>query len=188
MTGETIRQRLSIIGTTQAELARLLEVTPQAITGILAAFDLRTSTIERISEALNLPITFFYGEEETDALNNLEQLKAKKVEKIWQTQNIEEKVRLLLREQKKKFASLCEYVGMTDPGMRKVFARDTCHINTLTKLAEYFSVPVSYFLPEGQPLKEEREKDRELEYLRGQVKAYENAFALLTKETPHASL
>ncbi len=116
-----------------------------------------------------------------DAATDFEQLKAKKMEKIWQTHRIEYKVRLLLREQQKRLVSLCEYVGMTDPGMRKVFERDTCNITTLTKIAEFFAVPVVYFLPEDTHAKEETEKDREIEYLRGQVKAYETAFALLSK-------
>ncbi len=103
-------------------------------------------------------------------------------QKIWETNNIEEKVRSLLRNQHKCLAGLCEYIGMTDPGIRKVFARDTCNINTLKKIAEYFSVPVAYFLPEDPQVKAESEKDRELEYLRGKVAAYETALRLLAGE------
>ncbi len=103
-------------------------------------------------------------------------------QKIWETNNIEEKVRSLLREQHKRLAGLCSFVGITDPGLRKVFVRDTCNINTLKKIAEFFSVPVSYFLPEDPQVKAETEKDRELEYLRGKVSAYETALRLLAGE------
>ncbi len=181
MNGSTIKQKLSQLGTTQAELAQLLDVSPQTVSGILSATDVRTGTIERICEALNLPISFFFGEMDENATNHLEKLKAEHVEKIWKTHHIEYKVRLLLREQQKKLISLCEYAGMTDPGIRKVFDRDTCNINTLTKIAEFFAVPVTYFLPEGSQTKEEAEKDRELEYLRGQVEAYKTALSLLSK-------
>ncbi len=181
MRGETIRQRLSQVGTTQTELAQLLNVSPQAVSGILSAADVRTSIVERICEVLNLPISFFYGEPDEDAINSLERLKAEHAERIWKTHHIEHKVRLLLREQQKKLGSLCEYVGMTDPGLRKVFERDTCNITTLSKIAEFFAVPVTYFLPEDIQAKEESEKDREIEYLRGQVEAYKTALSLLSK-------
>ncbi len=104
------------------------------------------------------------------------------VQKIWETNNIEEKVRSLLREQHKRLVGLCDYIGMTDPGIRKVFRRDTCNIDTLKKIAEFFSVPVAYFLPEDPQVKAESEKDHELEYLRGKVAAYETAFRLLAGE------
>ncbi len=183
MNGATIRQRLSQVGTTQTELARLLEVTPQAVSSILSAIDVRTGTVERISEALHLPVSFFYDEPEEEVTHNLEQEKTKgeRMKKIWKTNRIGEKVRALLHEQHKKLIELCEYVGMTDPGMRKVFDRDSCNISALQKMAEYFHVPVSYFLPENHPYNTESEKDREIEYLRGQVKAYETALALLSK-------
>ncbi len=182
MKGETIRQRLSELGTSQKELARLLDVTPQAVSAILSASDVRTGTIERICDVLHLRVSFLYGETDEYVSDRIGQLKAKRVEKIWQTNHIGDKVRLLLREQKKKLVSLCEYVGMTDPGLRKVFERDTCNITTLTRIAKFFSVPITYFLPEdSQVNKEEIEKDREIENLRGQVKAYETALSLLSR-------
>ncbi len=180
MKGSTIRQKLSQLGTTQAELAQLLDISPQAVSGILSSSNVRTGTIERICEALNLPISFFFGEMDENATNHLEKLKAEHVEKIWKTHHIEHKVRLLLREQQKKLFSLCEYVGMTDPGMRKVFERDTCNNTTLTKIAEFFAVPVTYFLPENGRTHDESEKDRKIEYLRGQVEAYKTALSLLS--------
>ncbi len=183
MKGSIIREKLSQVGTTQKELARLLDVTPQAVSAILSTSDVRTGTIERICNVLHLPISFLYGETNEYAVDKIGHLKAKRVEKIWQTNHIGDKVRLLLREQQKKLVSLCEYVGMTDPGLRKVFDRDTCNIDTLTKIAKFFSVPITYFLPEdSQVNKEEIEKDREIEYLRGQVDAYKTSLLLLAGE------
>ncbi|MCD8208193.1 MAG: helix-turn-helix domain-containing protein, partial [Bacteroidales bacterium] len=70
MKGTTIKKRLSETGTKQTELARLLGITPQAVAGIFAASDVRTGTVERICNALNLPLSFFYGDENT-VLGNL---------------------------------------------------------------------------------------------------------------------
>ncbi len=102
MQGKKIRQKLAQMGMPQKELARLLDVSPQAVASILCAKDVRTSTVERICQALDLPITFFYEE-----------------------------------------------------GGEK---------------------------PEDHQVKTETEMERELEYLRGQVKAYETALRLLAGE------
>ncbi len=167
----------------------MLDVSPQAVASILRGKDVRTGTLERICQVLNLPITFFYDEDGDTKPNSsapvgLNNQNVYAGQKIWKTSDIEEKVRSLLREQDKSLARLCAYIGMTTTGLHKVFVRDTCNINTLTKIAEYFSVPVAYFLPEGSKLKTEGEMERELENLRGQVKAYETAFRLLAGENP----
>ncbi len=180
MRGATIKQRLTQMGTTQTELARLLGISPQAVSGILSASDVRTGTVERICEVLHLPVSFFYDEGENAAVSTLTQVKGRREERIWQTENIGEKVRVLLREQHKKLVGLCKYVGITDPGLRKVFERDTCNIDTLTKIADYLSVPLAYFLPaDSNATKEETDKDKEILFLRGQVKAYETAIGAL---------
>ncbi len=184
MEGATIRYKLSKLGTTQVELARLLDVTPQVVSNILSAIDVRTGTVERICEVLHLPVSFFYDESEKEVTHNPELEIPEgdhQMKKIWKTNRIGEKVRALLSEQHKRLIGLCEYVGITDPGMRKVFDRDSCNISVLQKMAEYFHVPVSYFLPENHPYNVEWKKDREIEFLRGQVKAYETALALLSK-------
>ncbi len=138
MNGATIRQRLSQVGTTQVELARLLEVTPQAVSNILSADDVRTGTVERICEVLHLPVSFFYDETEEEVTYNPEPEIPEgghQIKKIWKTNRIGEKVRALLSEQHKRLIGLCEYVGITDPGMRKVFDRDSCNISVLQKMA-----------------------------------------------------
>ncbi|MCD8207780.1 MAG: helix-turn-helix domain-containing protein [Bacteroidales bacterium] len=60
MKGVIIKKGLARTGMTQTKLARLLGITPQAVAGILAASDVRTGTVERICEVMNLPVTFFY--------------------------------------------------------------------------------------------------------------------------------
>ncbi len=164
----------------QAELARLLKVTPQTVNRILRTANVQTGTLERICDVLNLPITYFY-DEDSEATQTVtvdeEEMDIDKVAKFWQTCHIGDKVRSLLRSQHKKMGAMCQYVGMTAPGMHRVFERDSCKINVLLKMSEYFNVPINYFLPEDKRAQEETEKDREIQYLKGQLKAYENTLA-----------
>ncbi len=169
------------MGMSQAELARLMNVSPQTVNRILHTTNIQSGTLERISEALQLPVTFFYEEENSEATPtvtiNDEEVEIDSVAKFWQTSHIGDKVRGLLRSQHKKMGDMCKYVGMTGPGMHRVFERESCKIDVLLKMSEYFNVPINYFLPEDKRSQEESGKDREIHYLRGQVKAYETALA-----------
>ncbi len=180
MRGATIKRRLAQAGMSQAELARMMKVSPQTVNRMLHTTNIQTGTLERICEALRLPITYFYNEE-SEATPTVtigeEEVDIDNVPKFWQTFHIGDKVRGLLRGQHKKMGTLCQYVGMTEPGMHKVFNRDSCKIDVLLKMSDFFNVPISYFLPEDKHAKEESEKDREIQYLKGQVKAYETALA-----------
>ena len=64
-----MKNRLSGIGKSQKEIAKLLGVTAQSINAVFSAADVRSSTIERLCKVLNLPITFFYEDEECNSLN-----------------------------------------------------------------------------------------------------------------------
>ncbi len=179
MKGATIRQRLEQVGVTQTELARLLDIKPQSLQKILNASNVLSGTVERICEALELPISFFYTEETQPEAVEITGDTAK----IWETSRLAHKVKALLKEQHKKMKSLCSYVGMTPPGMYRVFERDTCNITVLMKMSEYFGVPLTHFLPENKRDTAEAEKDKEIQFLRGQVKAYETALSTLLANT-----
>ncbi len=185
MKGETIKEKLSQFGKTQKELAELLDVTPQAIYEIMSASDVRSSTIEKIANAVGVPASFFY--EESRFKGTTIRLK-KEFRKKNFSDGIGDKVRALLKEQDKKFMGLCEYIGMTDAGLRKIFERDNCSVSILLKIAEYFNVPVNYFLPPSSVVLEEPSKDREIEYLKGQIRAYENALRTLSSFSNEAKL
>ncbi len=75
---------------------------------------------------------------------------------------------------------LCEYVGITDAGLRKIFERDNCSVSILLKISEYFGVNINYLLPQYIVEPHESSKDREIEFLKGQIKAYEKALCSLT--------
>ena len=70
MNGKTIKDVLANNGIAQAEIARLLGVTPNNLNNMLAKEDVRTGLLENIAEAANLPISVFYGDSYTVLGNN----------------------------------------------------------------------------------------------------------------------
>lgn len=57
----------------------------------------------------------------------------------------EDNVKRLCREHNCTQKELYAAIGVTDAGMRKMFARNSCEITLLEKIADYFKVPVNYF-------------------------------------------
>lgn len=70
MNGKTIKDVLANNGIAQAEIARLLGLTPNNLNNMLAKEDVRTGLLESIAEAANLPISVFYGDSYTVLGNN----------------------------------------------------------------------------------------------------------------------
>lgn len=62
---------------------------------------------------------------------------------------LEERIKRLLAEQNKKVKDLCAYIDMTDTAVRKMYARDSCEISTLKKIANFFNVSPCYFFESG---------------------------------------
>lgn len=62
MTGNELKVRLMEIGKSQKDVADLLGVTAQSLSSVLSAKDVRSGTIEKIAHVVNMPISFFYGE------------------------------------------------------------------------------------------------------------------------------
>lgn len=58
---------------------------------------------------------------------------------------LKEKIKALLREQRRTVKELSEYISMTDAGIRKIYERDSCEISTLKLIAEFFKVPITHF-------------------------------------------
>lgn len=59
---------------------------------------------------------------------------------------IEERIKELLNQQNKKLKDLCQFIDITDTGLRKIYARDSCELSTLKKIANFFNVNPTYFL------------------------------------------
>lgn len=62
MKGTTLKGKLESSGYTMTFIAEKIGVKPQTLNSYFLAEDIRTGTIEKLSEALGLPISFFYGE------------------------------------------------------------------------------------------------------------------------------
>lgn len=64
MTGEMLKKRLLMMRKNLAEIARLINVTPQALNQTLTASDIKTGFIEKLSSSLEIPISMFFEEEQ----------------------------------------------------------------------------------------------------------------------------
>ena len=62
MEGKVLKQKLMELNKTQKELSELLGITAQSVNAILSAKDVRSGTIEKIAQVLNVPVGFFFGE------------------------------------------------------------------------------------------------------------------------------
>ena len=62
MNGKELKLKIDALGITQRSLAERMGVTPQTISAILTAKDIRTSSLERIAQVANKPMIYFYGE------------------------------------------------------------------------------------------------------------------------------
>lgn len=62
MTGVELKDRLIETRYTMAEIARKMGIKPQDLNALFKVQDTKTGTIERLAEALELPIAYFYGE------------------------------------------------------------------------------------------------------------------------------
>ena len=63
MDGRNLRKKLEKTGIPIAEVARKTGMIPQSLTQALLAKDIKTGLIEKISNALNLPLSYFYGDD-----------------------------------------------------------------------------------------------------------------------------
>ena len=61
MTGEEFKNRLSKTGLSFADIARKIGTTSQALNQVFNSTDVKSSYVEKIAEALGIPIVEFYG-------------------------------------------------------------------------------------------------------------------------------
>lgn len=72
---------------------------------------------------------------------------------------IEEKIKTLLQQQNKRVKDLCAYIELTDTGLRKIYARDSCEVSTLIKIAQFFQVSPCFFFDEYGGITVQASKD-----------------------------
>jgi transcriptional regulator with XRE-family HTH domain len=70
MKGKDIKDVLAKYEVAQAEIARLLGITPNNLNNMLAKEDIRTGLLESIAAAANIPISVFYGDTYTVCNNS----------------------------------------------------------------------------------------------------------------------
>lgn len=70
MTGERIKFLLDELGVTQKALSEMLGVTPQSVSAIIAASDVRSGTLEKIANVLGVPMSRFYPNDTTTTITN----------------------------------------------------------------------------------------------------------------------
>lgn len=71
MTGATLKERLNATQYTLAEIARKMGIKPQDLNALFNVQDTKTGTIERLSKALDMPISYFFGDNYSVSGNNI---------------------------------------------------------------------------------------------------------------------
>ena len=61
MNGEFIKKRIRVTAKTQKEIEDILQITSQSLTSILNSIDVKSGTLERLCDALDVGIEFFYA-------------------------------------------------------------------------------------------------------------------------------
>lgn len=74
MTGDRIKFLLDELGITQKALSEMLGVTPQSVSAIIAASDVRSGTLEKIANVLGLPMSRFYPNDAATITNESSEL------------------------------------------------------------------------------------------------------------------
>lgn len=74
MTGDRIKFLLDELGITQKALSEMLGVTPQSVSAIIAASDVRSGTLEKIANVLGVPMSRFYPNDATTITNESSEL------------------------------------------------------------------------------------------------------------------
>lgn len=62
---------------------------------------------------------------------------------------LKDKIQGHLTEQRRTVKELAKHIGMSDTAIRNMYTRDSCELSTLRKIAEFFGVPVTDLLEEG---------------------------------------
>ena len=63
MDGKTLKLRIQKLEPSMAELARKLEILPQALNQTLNAADIKTGFVEQLVNVLDKPVSYFFGED-----------------------------------------------------------------------------------------------------------------------------
>ena len=62
MKGTDLKEKLEKLGFSKVYIAKKMNTIPQSVNGWFLAEDVKTGTLEKLSEVLDVPISYFYGE------------------------------------------------------------------------------------------------------------------------------
>ena len=62
---------------------------------------------------------------------------------------LKDKIQQHLTAQRRTVKELSKHIGMSDTAVRNIYARDSCELTTLRKIADFFGVSVTEFLEES---------------------------------------
>lgn len=62
MKGTDLKEKLEKLGFSKVYIAKKMNTIPQSVNGWFLAEDVKTGTLEKLSEVLEVPISYFYGE------------------------------------------------------------------------------------------------------------------------------
>lgn len=68
MDGTDLRKKLDLTRKPLAEIARSADMVPQSLVQALSAKDVKTGLVEKLASALNLPLSYFYGDSGTNVI------------------------------------------------------------------------------------------------------------------------
>ncbi len=190
MTGEELKRKLSPMGKTAAQWADVIGVSDKTIYRMYNAQDVRTDMVERFCRVLGKPITFLYGgdndtRELTESFTGnspntaVQEKPSPQPCTTKQTYALEQRVKTLLEEKRMRMSDLCRHIGMTEAGMRRMLAVQSCTNTTLIKIADFLDLPVTELLPYDPRAAEEEAKAKQIHFLKGQIDVYKTTLATL---------
>ena len=62
MRGIDLKEKLNATHISLAEIARRMGISPQSLNSVFNSEDVKSGVLEKLSEALNVPIAYFYGD------------------------------------------------------------------------------------------------------------------------------
>ena len=97
MDGKNFQKKLREIGLTQLEVSKILGVTQQSVSAMVKTNSIKTTTLERIAQAIGKDISIFFSESELQRAKEIENLKKLLEEKDAQIKKLQEQADRLLK-------------------------------------------------------------------------------------------
>ena len=71
MKGAEFKEKLCATHISLSEIARKMGISPQSLNSVFISADIKTGTLEKVSEVLGLPLSYFYGDSYSVTGNNI---------------------------------------------------------------------------------------------------------------------